>query len=148
MALDCKRLVIQASSCKSCNVQNLIYPVALSWHLLRVGKTLWQCKCRLAFHGFTVFVCKWYLGQEWMSHSHQDILSNLIQFRLCNTDSCNSHTSSTSKFSQTCMHSRASQEFFTKIAITSSSKIQIECFKFLWVQLSKLNTLVKSYFTQ
>ena len=66
-ALDCKRLIIQASSCKSFNVQHLIYPFTLSWHLLRVGKTLWQCKCLLAFNRFSVLVCKRYLGKEWMT---------------------------------------------------------------------------------
>ena len=47
-ALDYKRLVIQASSCKSFNVQHLVYPITISRHLLRVGKILWQCKCLLA----------------------------------------------------------------------------------------------------
>ena len=66
-ALDCKKLVIQASSCKSCNVQHLIYPFTISWHLLRVGKTLWQCKCLLAFNRFSVLVCKRYQSKEWMT---------------------------------------------------------------------------------
>ena len=66
-ALDYKRLVIQASSCKSFNVQHLVYPFTSSRHLLRVGKTLWNCKCLLAFNRFSVLVCKRSLGREWMA---------------------------------------------------------------------------------
>ena len=79
-ALDCKRLVIPASSCKSFNVQHLVYPSTLSGHLLRVGKTLWQCKCLLVVTRLSVLVCKRCLGIEWMAHSNQDNLANYFSW--------------------------------------------------------------------
>ena len=46
------------------------------------------------------------------------------------------------------MQHRASLEFSTKMAITFNSQFQIECFKFLWVQLNKHNIVEMSEFTQ